>query len=91
MANTDSKKNVVMHTRTRAYVDFLKTCFDTDLDGLADIIGSDGGKIRRYYTENVGECEAETLYHLAKLSGVSLDFLLAGDFSETAPDRKRRA
>ncbi len=66
-----------MHVRFRAYIDFLKACYETDDNGLADMIGCDRGTFKRYLEGDTGKIKAHIFAKLANLTGISIDFLFA--------------
>jgi len=63
--------------RISAYTDFLMAAYDTDADGLADLIGIDHGEMAAFIAADWRDKDAIVLKMLANLTGIGASWLFA--------------
>ena len=63
--------------RVDAYTRFLMDAYETDLDGLADVTGATVDEIREFNAADYLEKSANTMYQLARVTGISVSWLFA--------------
>ena len=63
--------------RIMAYVDMLKEAYQVDNHGLADMIGVNRGTFTKFLKADFTHKTVTPAFELAKLTGISLDWLVA--------------